>query len=173
MTTNKYDGFIAYLFTQIERDKGFAAKLRRADNPSTEYQSWEILARFNVNLDYPSERLPYALIAAAVAKSKQSENGQLLIGQAIAKSFDDGAESAQATMRLRRLLACQDTEEVCRILRPLLSLIQSRVKAPLDYASLLKDLVFFNLDPQRAKAKWAQQFFRAADQKEKASGEGV
>ncbi len=173
MTTNKYDAFIAYLFTQIERDKGFAAKLRRADNPSTEYQSWEILARFNVNLDRPSERLPYALIAAAVAKSKQPENGQLLIGQAIAKSFDDGAKSDQAAMRLRRLLACQDTEEVCRILRPLLSFIQSRVKAPLDFTSLLKDLLFFNLDPQKAKAKWAQQFFSSVDKQEKASGEGV
>ncbi|GAK82815.1 hypothetical protein JCM19238_358 [Vibrio ponticus] len=35
------------------------------------------------------------------------------------------------------------------------------MSAPLDYTALLKDLVWFNRDPQRTKARWAQQFYRS------------
>ena len=150
--TDKCSAFVDYLFAHCERDKGFAARLRRADTPATEYQSWEVLAKFSVNLDFPSERLPHALIAAAVAKSRATGNGSVLLGQAIALAFSDGAKSDQANMRLRRLLACNDVDEACRILRPLITLIQSRVSAPIDFSALLADLVWVNRDPQRTKA---------------------
>lgn len=156
--TDKYSAFVDYLFTQCERDKGFAARLRRADNPATEHQSWETLAKFNVNLDHSSDRLPYALVAASVAKSGATGNGSLLLGQAIAIAFEMKS-NAHATARLRRLLACHDVEEACRILRSLIALIQSRVSSPIDFTALLKDLVWFNHDPQRTKARWAQQFY--------------
>lgn len=171
LQTDKYAAFVDYLFIQCERDNGFAARLRRADNPATEYQSWEILAKFNVNLEFPEERLSYALIAAAIARSKAITNGNILIGEAVSKSFEDGVKSSQANMRLRRLLACDNTEEACRILRPMLSLIQSRVTAPLNFAALLKDLLWFNYDPQRTKARWAQQFYRTGCDNDTAGSE--
>jgi CRISPR system Cascade subunit CasB len=151
--------FVDYLFQRGQQDKGFAARLRRGDNPSTEYQCWETLAAFGVNLEHANERVPFALVAAAVLRSDQTTNGKLQIGQAIARSFDDGNQSDQAKTRLRRLLACEDSEEVCRILRPLLRLIQSRVTQPLDYAALLEDLHWFHADSTRIKARWAQQFY--------------
>lgn len=168
---DKYSSFVEYLFVHCERDKGFAARLRRADNPATEYQSWEVLAKFNVNLDFSSERLPYAMIAAAVAKSRATSNGAIPLGRAIALAFDDGVNSDQANMRLRRLLACNDVAEACRILRPLITLIQSRVSAPIDFITLLKDLVWFNRDPQRTKARWAQQFYRSGTKEHETEGE--
>ncbi|AUI88999.1 type I-E CRISPR-associated protein Cse2/CasB (plasmid) [Vibrio azureus] len=169
--TDKCSAFIDYLFAQCERDKGFAARLRRADNSATEYQCWETLAKFNINLDFSSERLPHALIAAAVAKSRSDSNGTLPLGKAIALAFNDGVKSDQANMRLRRLLACHDVEEVCRILRPLITLIQSRVTLPLDFTALLKDLVWFNHDPQRARARWAQQFYQSERSGQVAEGQ--
>ena len=139
LQTDKCAAFVDYLFTQCERDKGFAARLRRADNPATEYQCWEVLVQFNVNLESQAERLSYTIIAAAIARNKAMTNGSITLGEAISKAFEDGSKSHQANMRLRRLLACDTTEEACRILRPLLSLIQSRVNAPLNFTFLLKD----------------------------------
>lgn len=151
--------FVDYLYRRCQQDKGFAARLRRADNPATEYQCWDTLASFEVKLESAHERLPFALIAAAVARGEQKSNGTMPLGQAIAQSFAEGRESDQAKARLRRLLACDDTEEVCRILRPLLSLIRSRVSQPLDYAALLDDLHWFSRSTERVKARWAQQFY--------------
>lgn len=168
---DKCSAFVDFLFAHCERDKGFAARLRRADNPATEYQSWEVLAEFNVNLDFSSERVSYALIAAAVAKSRAKSNGSVSLGQAIAFTFDDGVNSEQANIRLRRLLACNDVEEACRILRPLLTFIQSRVTVPIDFSALLKDLVWFNHDPQHTKARWAQQFYHSGSKVHKQEGQ--
>lgn len=156
--------FVEYLCQRCQQDKGFAARMRRADNPATEYQCWETLAAFGVNLEQASERLPFALIAAAVARSEQPRNGTLQTGQAIAHAFDKGQESDQAKARLRRLLACDNTMEVCHILRPLLSLIRSRVSQPLDYVSLLEDLRWFHASGERARARWAQQFYNKSSE---------
>lgn len=153
------DSFVGYLFQRCAQDKGFAARLRRADNPATEFQSWDTLAAFGVNLEFAPERRPFALIAAAVARCQKPANGTLSLGKAIAHCFDDGNQSDQAKARLRRLLACDQIEELCRILRPLLSLIQSRVSQPLDYARLLSELRWFDRSAQQIKARWAQQFY--------------
>lgn len=152
--------FVDYLFQRCQQDKGFAARLRRGDNPATEYQCWDTLAAFGVNLEYTQQRLPFALVSAAIARSAQTSNGRLTFGEAIAHAFKDGGnQSDQAKARLRRLLACSDIDEVCRILRPILSLIQSRVSQPLNYAALLDDLRWFYAGSIQIKARWAQQFY--------------
>lgn len=153
------ESFVGYLCQRCTQDKGFAARLRRADNPSTEYQSWDALAAFGVNLEFAAERQPYALVAAAIARCQKPANGTLSLGKAIALCYDDGNQSDQAKARLRRLLACDQADELCRILRPILSLIQSRVSQPLDFARLLNELRWFNRSSQQTKARWAQQFY--------------
>lgn len=153
--------FVEYIIQRIKNNKGDAAALRRADNPNTEYQSWEILAGFNIKLDNENERLPFATIAADLARTKPEANGKTTIGQAIARCYDDGNQSDQAKVKLRRLLACDTTSEACRILRPLLTLAQSKGVAPLNYAALLDDLLWFSHDEsrQRIKSRWAQNFY--------------
>lgn len=156
---DRAERFINSVIQRCQEDKGLAARLRRADNPATEYQSWELLAGYGIDLEKEWERLPFATLAAAVAKAKAERNGNLGLGRAIAACYDDGRDSAQAKARLRRLLACDDLPELCRILRPLFSLIDSKAGKPLDYVRLLKQLQHFAFDAQRIKAQWAQEFY--------------
>jgi len=158
--------FISYLFEQCQKDKGFAARLRRANKPTTEYQCWDALGRFGIDLENSYEREVFAFVAAALANSRAEQNGVLTLGRAIALSFPDGNKSDQAVARLRRLLACDSSSEVCSVLRPVLTLVQSRVSQTLDYEQLLNDLLWFS---DRTKARWAQQFYARAmleDEKE-------
>lgn len=151
--------FVESVLNRCQKDKGLAARLRRADNPATEYQSWELLAGFGVDLEKDWERLPFAAVAAQIAKAKAEHNGNLSLGRALAMAYREGNQSDQSKARLRRLLACDEINELCRILRPMLSLIDSRVSQPLDYTRLLTQLHRFGLDAQRIKAQWAQEFY--------------
>lgn len=156
--------FVAGVIKVCAESKGMAAHLRRADNPATEYQSWELLASYGINLELEHKRLPFVTVAAAIAKAKIEHNGSLRLGRAIAACYESSNTSDQAKARLRRLLACDDLAELCRILRPLLSLIDSKVSQPLDYIRLLKQLQRFSFNTQQVRAQWAQEFYgQAAD----------
>jgi CRISPR system Cascade subunit CasB len=164
--SSKVDRFVAHAIERCQNNKGLAARLRRADNPAMEYQSWELLARFGVDLEKEWERLPYATVTCAIAKAKVEKNGSLSLGRAIASCYEDGNDSDAAKARLRRLLACENMDELCRYLRPLLALVSSRVTQPLDYSALLKSLLRFYYDTQKIKAHWAQDFYGRQSDKE-------
>lgn len=153
-------GFVQFIIAVIAKNRGVAATLKRADNPATEYQCWEYLATFNIDLEKPWERLPFATVAAAIAKAKVVNNGSIGIGSAIAHCYEDGNQSDQAKTKLRRLLACDSVEEACRILRPLFSLIEARGITSINYTELLDQLLKFHWDSQRIKTQWAQEFYR-------------
>ena len=155
---SREERFVAGVLKRCAVDKGMAARLRRADNPGTEYQSWELLAAYGVDLASERERLPFVCVAAAIAKGKAQHNGPLGLGHAIAACYD-GAASGQAKARLRRLLACEDLAELCRILRPLFSLIDSKSGQGLDYVRLLSQLRRFPFTAQQVRAQWAQEFY--------------
>jgi CRISPR system Cascade subunit CasB len=157
---SRSESFVERTIDLCQKDKGLAARLKRADNPVTEYQCWEHLAAFNIDLEKDYQRLPYATIAAAIAKAKVENNGTIAIGRGIALCYEEGNNSDQAKAKLRRLLACESLEEVCRILRPLFSLLDSKVSLPLNYAQLLSDLLKFHFDNQRVKTRWAQDFYK-------------
>ncbi|MDY0070120.1 MAG: type I-E CRISPR-associated protein Cse2/CasB [Porticoccaceae bacterium] len=151
--------FVEAILQRCAKDKGLAARLRRADNPATEYQSWEVLGALGIDLERDYQRLPFVTVAAAIAKSKATANGKLTLGRAIASCYDEGRESSQAKARLRRLLACDELAEACRILRPILTLIDSKTGQPLDFVRLLRQLRNFPVHAQSIKAQWAQEFY--------------
>ncbi|GHV71409.1 type I-E CRISPR-associated protein Cse2/CasB [Spirochaetia bacterium] len=167
----KSDAFVEMVIERLNgknSDAALGAALRRADNPATEYQSWEYLAKW-CDIEKSWERKPFVLIGAALAKAKPHTNGNLGIGQAIARCYSDegtynGNEKDGAKAKLRRLLACDTTEEACDILRPLLSLISSR-GVPLNYAGLLQDLLRSNeWFLAHIKPRWAKDFYHKQEE---------
>ncbi|MBI9096628.1 MAG: type I-E CRISPR-associated protein Cse2/CasB [Sphaerochaeta sp.] len=171
MPSDKSISFVNYVIKQINNDKGkgFGAKLRKADHENTEYQSWEILSSW-VNLEWESDRKAFALIGASLARSKPSEDGTLSIGEALrmvhVKDKDIGdIEKSSSALRLRRLLACKEKEELMDILKPVIRYIESKGSL-LHYGRLLDEILWFNTDSSREKtrARWARDFFRKREE---------
>lgn len=156
---NRQERFINSTIERCKNDTGLTARLKRGDNPATEYQCWDFLAGFGINLEKEYERLPYVAVVAALAREKPLTDGTLGLGETIAACFPDGKDDNQAQMRLRRILACNDMPELCRVLRPVLSLIQSRAAGLLCYSRLLTQLQRFHFNDQQIKAQWAQSFY--------------
>lgn len=157
ITTGKK--FINYLCRTISTNTAKAAALKRADNPALEYQSWEILNHFGIDLTHDQERLIFCLVAAAIAKAKIKEDGSIGIGTAIANCYDNKSKSDQASAKLRRLIGCDSIEELCSVLRPLLQFISSKIGNTLNYGKLLDELLLFQRNPSKVKAYWAQNFY--------------
>jgi len=151
---SRQQAFVDYVLGRMQDDSAFGAALRRADNPATEYQAWEHMAAW-CDIERTVERKTYATIAAALARAKPAVDGFLGIGEAIAACYEDGRASDSAKIKLRRLLACDNAEEACVVLRPLLSLIASH-GVHLGYGKLLNELIHFG---DRAKVKWAVGFY--------------
>lgn len=160
--------FVHSVIRRCAVDRGVASALKKSDNPSTEYMSWDYLATFGINLEFEDSRLPYVTVGAAIARSKPDANGNVSLGKAIAHCYPDGNQSNPAKTRIRRLLACSEMAEVCMILRPLFSLISSRTSHPLDYVRLVGQIRRFPHDPEQVKAQWAQEFYSTSRQKEEA-----
>ena len=149
--------FVTAMLEQCAQDKGFAARLRRADNPDTEPYAYGILCAFGVDLERDEERRPFALIGAALSRDKRGRDGDLGLGEALRLCVED---EEQGAARLRRLLVCRRQEEVCRVLRPLLSFLAAR-EAPLCHARLLGELLAFPSDAarQRIRLRWAREYY--------------
>lgn len=149
--------FVAAVLDRCAQDRGFAACLRRADNPDTEHYAYGILSRFGIDLENDGERRPFALIGAALSRRDAARDGTLGLGAAL-RCCVESEEQGEA--RLRRILVCRRQDELCRVLRPLLSLIASR-EAPLCHERLLDDLLKFRFEHarQRICLRWAREFY--------------
>ncbi len=157
MVPEEKESLVQAVFSRIQTDSAFRAALKRADNPATEYQSWEYLAYYKVRLDNEWERLPYVTVFAAMAKSGREKDGSLEFGRALCVAYDGDRESDPARAKLRRIIACGDVLELCAVLRSVLQFIASK-GVPLCYQHLLDDIRYFG-DGERVKSKWAQQFY--------------
>lgn len=164
---NREDNFVEYVSRIAQNDTGFAAKMRRADNRDTEDYAWEILAGWGIDLQNDFERLPYALVGAAICREKNMTVGEKGIGALLAESC--GENSDQGGARLRRLLACDNVREACMVLRQIVRLLQARKPGELSYSRLLKDLMYFTRGgAERVKQGWAMDFYNVVSPRKKA-----
>lgn len=173
----------------IERmtdDSAMRARLRRAASAELEYLSWEYLVPFGISLHNDHERRAYVLVASVLATEKPASDGEwslirclLEIEQQKKRGADNPASAERrgdkdeqkevrtkgpVVARFRRLLACTDQEELCRIVRPVLQLVVSRVPGRLSYERLLRDILYFG---PRVKERWAQEFYSWQPEEEK------
>jgi CRISPR system Cascade subunit CasB len=176
---SRAEAFVAAALNRMygkKPDSAFRAAFSRADNPDLDYRCWEYLLRWRCNITDSKERRAFTLIGAALArmKEKQTDDGKIVIGQAIARCYDDegmrnGSEKDSAMSKFRRILACRSTEEACDILRPILRLIDSR-GIRLKYTDLLKNLLSsdygFN---EWVKPRWARDFYTFSSKDDKGS----
>jgi CRISPR system Cascade subunit CasB len=168
MIDDKTTAFVDYVIKVVNENKGFGARLRKADNDATEYQVWDILSRW-VDLERRNERKSYALIGASLARIKPTKDGKLSIGEALRLiHFKENPtlsiDQSSISMRFRRILACKDQEELISVLRPTFRFIESK-DLVIDYSQLLKDISFFNNDKYRewTRAKWAKHFYKTEE----------
>ncbi len=165
---NRYEVFVDYAIKRMQKDNGYAAKLRKADNPDTAYQAWDILLNFGVDITKENEMRAFSLIGAALARSKASKDGTQNLGKALRYTLDDTSniEESSVALRLQRVLACTSQEELCLVLRPTLNFILSKTENnSLSFAQLLKEIQWFGYDEeqtQRIKLRWAQDFYTYA-----------
>lgn len=157
--------FVAFVLKRLTQDNAFGAALRRADNPATEYQSWEHLASW-CDLDNAHERTCFATVAAGLARARQSIDTPSSIGSAIARSYADGNQDDSAKRKLRRLLACDTSVEACQWVRPSLRLAESR-GVRINYSQLLDNLLYFG---PKVKERWAMDFYGRKEDKDDSIG---
>ncbi|NOQ36537.1 MAG: type I-E CRISPR-associated protein Cse2/CasB [Methylococcaceae bacterium] len=170
--------FVNYIFNfckQGNKAALSALKGTASEHPQKQRKSFHYLASFYIDFDSPNAWLPYATIATAIAKAEAKENGVVGIGRALARCYglsekgDNKEIETQAVKKLHRLLACDSTSEVCRVLRPLFSLIEAKGLAQtIDYISLLRELEGFNVDWSREKSKeyWTRDFYKRLQDKD-------
>lgn len=171
MSNSRTEVFVNYIIENVSRgkDKGFGAKMRNSDNDATEYQAWEILAKW-VDLEKRGERRVFALIGASLARLKPSADGSLSIGGALRQAYfldssSTDLDKSSTALRFNRILACRDQEEIINILRPTLRYIESK-NLLLDYSQLLNEILWFNNESsrERTRARWAQHFYKKGDE---------
>lgn len=146
--------FINSIIAQ-KNDISSISKWKKADNPNLEFHAWELLVPWCKNLTDEYDRLPLATIGAAFARRKLDKDGTLNFGRALYFCYPEN-NSGPGTSRLRRMLSCSDTLEVCKMIKPCLKLIDSK-GVDLNYASLLDDIRFFS---DKTKLSWAQQYYQ-------------
>ena len=154
---SRSERFVQYVCDLCRSDSATSAALRRSDRPSLEYQSWGILINFGVDLDKPWERAAFTTIGAAVAQEGAEKNGTVAIMRALAQVYEKNLPPAER--RLRRLLACQSTQECCQVLHPLFKLLRSKSSMSIDYARLLDELLQFHSNTEQVRIRWATDFY--------------
>lgn len=157
------ENFVEYVLTRKNRDNGFAARMRRADNRDMEDGSWDVLTAFGVNLESDQERLPFVLVGAALCKGDLAKDGDHNLGAALAgcyKNDSDPGQESPGHRHLMRILACTTSQELFQTLRPLLSYINDKTVLPLNHTALLDDILYFETGKaDRVKKKWAMAFY--------------
>lgn len=148
-------GFAAAVIARVKTDTTFRAVMSRADNPAFESAAWEYLIPY-CNIEHDFERIPFALVGAAIARIRPEMDGNAEIGTAFDSICSTQEDRERESIRFRRLIACESVLDICAVLRPILQYLASK-GALINFSQLLNDLIYWN---QRTKIRWTTQFYR-------------
>lgn len=157
--------FVEYVYAKIKDDNGARSRFRGALSSSRSYTSWGDIAPY-MNIEDESTRDACSLICGSIALDEPDGVKSLGLGSALQKcclDAEDGEKGGPCSNRLRRLISCRTTKELCRVLRPILSLVRSRCPGGLDYALLLEELLDYEDHQDKIKARWVGGFYRSGE----------
>lgn len=152
--------FLQYLNSHRE-DRGMMADLRHGFSAATEYRAWPHLGPW-CDLARDRDRHILRVIGGGFATHGNTAAGVGNLGTTLRRLAlgdsrnEDGLRSFDG--RFRRLLACAEAEEVCRLLPPLLRAAERR-SIPVDYAQLWRDLHYWG---ERTRTSWAAGYWSGA-----------
>lgn len=149
--------FVAAMILRLKNDDSACrAALRRAYNPATASFAWEYLVPY-CNIQNDRERLAFSLVGAAIAREQPENDGTMDMGEMLFRCTQGDSDAKDREVRrLRRLLACDSSEELVEILRSTVRYVQSKETSSLGYTRLLDDILYWN---ERVKLRWTHHFF--------------
>lgn len=153
--------FIPYLFS-LKKDKGLRALMRGALSSARQSGALSYLevADCNINILREDHREAALLVMGFVGLDPADKNGEIPFAKALSSIYRNDVNNDEPGLaRLRRLLSCRDSSELCVVLRSVLKLILSKTNQGIDYEALLRDLLMFNTRPEYVKAKWTHEYF--------------
>jgi CRISPR system Cascade subunit CasB len=146
-----------------EPDRATLAKLRRGlGKPVGKGGERDIWLFRSLAGAAPDDEEPAALIASLFAMHPKDGNGGL--GTAFRRLFDGRKESPSVEKRFAALLDA-DAEDLPDRLRHAISLLKAD-DIPIDWRTLLQDLVDWDRERRRVQRRWAREFWagRFADE---------
>lgn len=99
--------FVSWTLARCAQDPGFAACLRRADNPDTEHYALGALCVFGVDVENDAERLPFATVGAALCRRKSEQDGGLGLGAALRACCEDAEQGQSPSASSAGLRRCE------------------------------------------------------------------
>lgn len=155
-------GFVNDMIRRCGSEPACRAAMRRADNPKSGCCAWEYLVPWcDISKDH--ERLPFALIGAAIARETPTADGEKDIGELFRRICVTEDDRTRERSRFRRIISCDSGRELCDVMRPVLSYLQREVPGQIGYARLLRDMLFWN---ERVKLRWTANFYGAKQEDE-------
>mgnify|MGYP000876552331 CR=1 FL=1 len=152
--------FVAAVFERQKKRGDAPNRLGRSYCHAMEYQYWDLLAWFGIDVSCDRQRWPYVMIATAVSSSQFRRSGSLSLGRSIALCYKNGRDCRAARKRLRQLTESNDLSEIGHHLRLLFSFIDKKVSQPLDFAKILSQLKSISHGERHiARAQWTQEFY--------------
>ena len=160
MSKEQEKRFLKLVFDNVG-NRSFCALLRHAENPNTALYAMEIFAGCGIGVEYEKYWLPYATVGASIVRQKLTKDGDLSLGEALRLSFDNDSGNAAAIARLKRIVGCDDSVELCKVLRSVLKLIESRNLGQfINYAGLLKQINIFDFNKDFVKLQIVSSFYK-------------
>lgn len=150
-------GFIAYIKGNYA-NRGFMADMRKASSTSTRHYAWPMMAPF-CDLQDPAQEEAFSLVGYALARSKKDmpNTGNLGATLRVLTCLDKRfpGKGGPTDGRMKRLLACRSSVEMCRLLRPMMGLIQSK-GVGVDHTKLLEDILGWG---ETVRRNWAAAYY--------------
>lgn len=159
------EDYVDYLFSKFAMDKKIRADFKRADEDSYEWKVWPVINQFT-NLEWSDSRRTFAFVGAAMAKSKQTTNGNEGLGAAFRRIAGVvGAEDFSP--RFMRLLSVSDLNELFLVLRPMMPHLLAESNG-FDFKRLIRDLLHFKSNSDRIRTMWASEYLNLRIQEDAA-----